>query len=307
MKKLALVVFAVLLIVMTGCTSKKIQIGYVTCNLNDSFQVSVRDAFVKYFSEKSEYEVIVQDAQEDVVKQQDMVKALLSQGVKAITVVPVNTDAMTPIIEEVRQEKIPLIFVNRNPFGENDPPANMYYIGSQEIVAGQFQGEEVARIRGNEPTGVCVLLGILANEATEKRTQGAEEVFAKYPNIQVLDKQTGNWQQDQGLALAENWLTKYGNELNVIIGNNDGMALGAITALKTVGRNDVLVLGIDAIPEALAAVRDGTMTATVLQDAAGQGYNAADYVYKALAGENLAPVYWIPFKLITKENLAEFM
>jgi inositol transport system substrate-binding protein len=307
MKKLALVVFVIFLIMMTGCTSKKIQIGFVTCNLNDSFQVSVKDAFVKYFSDKLEYEVIVQDAQEDVIKQQDMVKALLSQGVKAIAVVPVNTDAMAPIIEEVQQEKIPLIFVNRNPFGENDPPVNMYYIGSQEIVAGQFQGEEVARLRGSEPTGVCILLGILANEATEKRTQGAEEVFARYSNIKVLDKQTGNWQQDQGLAHTENWLTKYDSELNVIIGNNDGMALGAVKALKTVGRDDVLVLGIDAIPEALAAVRDGTMTATVLQDAVGQGHNSADYVYRALAGEKLAPVYWIPFKLITKENLADFM
>jgi inositol transport system substrate-binding protein len=307
MRKLALVILAVILATVSGCKSQKKQIGFVTCNLNDSFQVSVKDAFLKYFEGKSDYEVIVQDAQEDVVRQQDMVNALLSQGVKAITVVPVNTDAMAPIIKKVQDEKIPLVFVNRNPFGNENPPDNMYYIGSQEIVAGQFQGEEVVKLRGNNPTGVCILLGILANESTEKRTQGAEEIFSKYPNIKVLDKQTGNWQQDQGMAHTENWLTKYGSELNVILGNNDGMALGAIKALRTAGRDDVLVLGIDAIPEALAAVRDNTMAATVLQDAVGQGNGAAEYVTKALSSEKLDPVYWIPFRLITKDNLEEFM
>jgi len=290
-----------------GCKAKgKTTVGFVSCNLNDSFQVDVMNAFKNYFADKPEYEIIVQDAQEDVIRQQDMVNTLLSQGVKAMTVVTVNTDATAPIIKSVQDAKIPLVFVNRNPFGESAPLPNTYYIGSQEIIAGEFQGELLGKLL-NGQGNVCILMGILANESTMKRTEGNEKVFReKYPGIKVLAKETGNWQRDQGLTVTENWLTAYGSDVNAILGNNDGMALGAVEALKNAGRTDVIVMGIDAIPDAKVAVKEGSMAATVLQDAAGQGRGAAETVVKVLTGQKPDPIQWIPFVLITKENLAQY-
>jgi inositol transport system substrate-binding protein len=313
MKKTSALFFVFLLIIgiFSGCqksgrVGKVTQIGFVTCNLNDSFQVDVMNAFKDYFADKPEYELIIQDSQEDVVRQQDMVNALLSQGVKAITVVPVNTDGMDPIIASVQAAGIPLVFVNRNPFGESTPPKNMYYIGSQEIVAGQYQGEELGKLL-NGKGNVCILMGIMANEGTIKRTEGNEQIFReKYPDIKVLAKEPGNWQRDQGLTITENWLTAYGNDINAILGNNDGMALGAVEALKNAGRNDVIVMGIDAIPDAKVAVRDGSMAATVLQDAVGQGRGAAETTVKVLNGETPDAFLWIPFVLINKDNLSQF-
>ena len=114
-------------------------IGFAQCNLNDTFQTYVVDAATAKATELG-YTLDVQDAQEDVVKQQDQVNAMIEQGYDAIMVVPVDTSAMGPITDAVTAAGIPLIYVNRNPFGTEQPPAGVYYVGSQEIVAGRTPG-----------------------------------------------------------------------------------------------------------------------------------------------------------------------
>jgi inositol transport system substrate-binding protein len=150
-------------------------------------------------------------------------------------------------------------------------------------------------------------MGKLDNEGAILRTQGNEDTIKeKFPNIRVLAKETGNWQRDQGMSLTENWITTYGNNLNGILGNNDEMALGAIEALKAAGRTDVVVMGVDRIPDAITAVKNGSMAATVLQDAVGQGRGAAEAAYKALQGQSQPSINWVPFVLVDKNNIAQY-
>jgi inositol transport system substrate-binding protein len=312
MKK-ALVVMAVILLI-TGTlfagggqqAGGKTLIGYVCTNFNDTFQGYIMDEFKGYFTDKPDYTLEFQDAQEDVVKQQDQVNNLISKGAKALIVVPVNTSAMAPITKAAQDAKIPLVYVNRNPFGESALPANVFYVGSQEIVAGQLQMEAMGKVL-NGQGGVAILIGKLDNEGAILRTQGNEDTIkAKFPNIKVLAKETGNWQRDQGMSLTENWVTTYGNNLKGILGNNDEMALGAVEALRAAGRTDVVVMGVDAIPDAKTAVGNGSMAATVLQDAAGQGRGAGEAAYKALRGQSQESINWVPFVLIDKTNLAQY-
>jgi inositol transport system substrate-binding protein len=84
------------------------------------------------------------------------------------------------------------------------------------------------------------------------------------------------------------------------------MALGAVEALRAAGRTDVVVMGVDRIPDAITAVQNGTMAATVLQDAAGQGRGAGEAVYKALQGQSQPSINWVPFVLIDKSNIAQY-
>jgi inositol transport system substrate-binding protein len=213
---------------------------------------------------------------------------------------------MEPIIKAAADAKIVLVFVNRNPFGTGSLPANVYYVGSQEIIAGQLQMEAMGKVLGGKGN-VAILIGKLDNEGAVKRTEGNEETIkAKFPNIKVLAKETGNWQRDQGMSLTENWLTAYGKNLNGILANNDEMALGAVEALKAAGRTDVFVMGVDAIPDAKVAVGNGSLAATVLQDAVGQGQGAADVAYKVLKGGKVDAVTWVPFVLVNKDNLAQY-
>ncbi len=286
--------------------SEGFKIGYVCNSFNDTFQTYVMDASEGFYSDKDGFEMVLQDAQEDVIRQQDLVNTFIAQGVDALIVVPVDTSAMDPIVKAAEEAGIPLCFVNRNPYGGKTLPQNVYYVGSKEIIAGQQQMNAMGELLGGKG-GVGILMGKLDNEGALKRTEGNESVIKeKYPDIKILAKETGNWQRDQGMTLTENWLTAYGNELNGILANNDEMALGAIEALKAAGREDVFVMGVDAIPDAKIAVGNGSMAATVLQDAVGQGAGASEVIYKVLTGGSAEPVTMIPFVLITKENLADF-
>ncbi|MBC8587217.1 sugar ABC transporter substrate-binding protein [Paratissierella segnis] len=308
-------VLALLTVVFTGCSKnttstsnggKSFKIGYSCNNFNDTFQTYIVDAAKAYVNDNPELSIDVQDAQEDVIKQQDQINAFIEQGVDALVVVPVDTSAMDPITEAAKKENIPLVYVNRNPFGEDTVPENVYYVGSQEIIAGQLQMEFVGEELGGKGN-VAILVGILSNEGAVKRTEGNESIIEeKYPDIKVLAKESGNWQRDQGLTITENWLTAYGNDLNAILSNNDEMALGALKASRDAGRDDIIIVGVDAIPDALASIEEGGLTATVLQDAVGQGKGALEAAHKALKGESQDSINWVPFKLITTDNLDEY-
>ena len=128
-------------------------------------------------------------------------------------------------------------------------------------------------------------------------------------NIQVLDAQTANWKRDQAMTLTENWLTRFGNTLDAVVCQNDDMAMGALEAIEAKGlKANIIVIGVDAITDANRAVRDGRLDATVFQDAAGQGSGGLDATLELLkTNRQKMPDVWIPFKLVVKENVDQFM
>lgn len=287
---------------------KVYKVGYCINNFNDTFQTYIVDAVKSYIKTNGGVELLTADAQEDVVRQQDSVNSLIAKGVDALIVVPVDTSAMEPITKAAQDAKIPLCYVNRDPYeGKEDTmPDGVYYVGSQEIIAGQMQMKFIGDKLGGKG-GIAILQGLLSNEGAVKRTEGNEQVAKEsYPDMKILSEQSGQWQRDQAMSITENWLTAYGKDLNAIVSNNDEMALGAVRALQTAGRSDVLVIGIDGIPDALAAIKNATMSASVLQDSKGQGEGAITTVLSALKGEKPEHVKWVDFKLITPDNVADF-
>ena len=282
---------------------ERMKIGYVCNNFNDPFQTYVLAAFEDYCRSSGDAEIVLKDALEDVIRQRDIVDTLIMEKVDALVVVPVDTSAMAPIVQAAGDAGIPLCFVNRNPFAGKVLPENVYYVGSREIVAGRQQMEYLGELLDGKG-GIAILMGKLDNEGALKRTEGIDSVIAEqFPEIKVLARESGNWMRDQGRRLTKNWINSYGQELNGILANNDEMALGAIEALDDAGRNDVLVMGIDALPAARNAVRNGVLAGTVLQDATGQGEGAARLIHRILSGERVDPITWIPFVLMKPDNL----
>lgn len=278
-------------------------VGYCINNLNDTFQTYILEAAKGAITEAGG-QIEVNDATEDSIKQQDQVNSFIAKGVKGLIVVPVDTSSMDAITNAARNAGIPICYVNRNPFAgkEDSMPEGVYYVGSQEIVAGQLQGERVGELLQGKG-GVAILVGILGNEGALKRTEGNKEVLAaKYPGITVLAEQTANWQRDQAVTVTENWITTYGRNLNAILANNDEMALGAIKALEAANRKDVFVLGVDATLDGRNAVREGLMAATVFQDANGQGGGAAKVITAKIKGGNPDKITWVPFQLVDKDS-----
>ncbi|MFP3043718.1 substrate-binding domain-containing protein [Treponema primitia] len=316
MKKSLCVFMVVLMVVsglfLAGCQKKeaagpqKISIAFARSESNDTWLSYLHDAFAAEFASKPEYEIIWSDGQNDVTRQQDNVNAAIAQGVKAIVVVPVDTSAAAPMIRAAQEAKIPIIFVNRNPFVGSTPPAGVYYCGSDSVVAGRQQMEYLGEQMGGSGE-IAILMGQLNQEAAQDRTRGVKQIITeKYPNIKVVGEQTGNWMRNEGVNVTENWLTAYPN-LKAIASNNDEMAMGALVAIASTGRTGILVGGTDGNPDAVQAVKDGKMACSVLQNAKGQGAGAADFAIRALKGEKLDPVKWVPYELITPKNVNDYL
>jgi ABC-type sugar transport system substrate-binding protein len=283
-----------------------IKIGYACPNINNTFQTYLVDA-AKAYAEKNNVELIVVDGQQDVIMQQDQVKALIEQGVQALMVTPADTSAMEPVTEAAKAAGIPLVYFNTNPYSDGNMPEGTYYVGSQEVTAGELQMTAAGDKLGGKGN-IAILMGGLTYEASFERTQGVKNIIeSTYPDIKVLAEETAEWQREKAVSVVENWITAYGDTLDAIFANNDEMALGAIMALQSAGITDVLVFGVDATPDGIKAVEEGTLTATVFQDAVGQSEGSMEIAIKAVKGESIAEtVKWIPYVLVTKDNVADF-
>jgi len=282
-------------------------VGYVINNLNDTFQTYILNAAEERAKELG-IEVRVENAEENLIAQQDLVNTLIQNNVDALVVVPVDTSAMGPITDAAQNAGIPLVYVNRNPYAgdEDSMPDGVYYVGSEEIQAGIIQGEYVADQLDGEG-GVAILMGILGNEGAVQRTEGVNSVIDEYDGMEVLAEETAEWQRDQAITIAENWILTYGDNINAILANNDEMALGAVQAIESTGREDIIVMGVDAISDALSAISEGRLDGTAFQDAEGQGGTAISILDGLRNGEEPdSKITFIDFQLVTEENVNEF-
>lgn len=153
------------------------------------------------------------------------------------------------------------------------------------------------------------LVGEYGGASTERRKAGFESVLKDHPNLEIVTELQGHGSGAKAKAIMENLLRKYGKgQLQALVAQNDEMAMGASSAIQAAGRlgEFKVLIGVDGARAALDAVTAGTLTATVFQDAVGQGTQAMVAVRKILAGEPVEPQLVIPFKLVTKENVSSF-
>ncbi len=280
--------------------AKEAMIGASMAVFDDNWLTVLRHNIQKKTDEEHA-KIQIEDAKNDVSQQLQQVQDFVGQGVDAIIVVPVDTDAVNPIIKVVAASGIPLVFVNRQP--QVKLPNKMAYVGSDSEVAGELQMQALAKAM-NYKGNVAILLGELSNESTRERTKGVKAVIAKYPNIKVVEEQTAKWLRNEAVDLVTNWMTT-GKEIDAIASNNDEMAIGALQALGG-NPHHVLVAGVDGTPDALQFIKNGKMVATVFQNAQGQGEGAVETAMKLIKGEKVSSTVIVPFQLITKDNYQQF-
>ncbi len=280
--------------------AKDIQVGVSMALFDDNFLTIVRTAIQKEM-QKDGVKGQIEDAKGDVAQQLQQVQNFIGQGVDAIIVNPVDTNAVKPIMDQAEKAGVPLIFVNRRP--QAPLTDKMAYVGSDSELAGRLQMEALAKALGGKGN-VAILLGDLANEATRDRTKGVEAVAAKYPGIKIVQKQTAKFMRNDAVDVVSNWLTA-GDDIQAIASNNDEMAIGALQALGK-NPNNVLIAGVDGTPDALQMIKNGKMIATVFQDAKGQGEGSVQTAIKLVNGEKVQKNVMIPYQLITKDNFTEF-
>ena len=296
-----------------GSAAAAENIGVSMALFDDNFLTVLRNGMQDYAAGMDDVTLQVEDAQNDVGRQLNQIQNFVASGVDAIIVNPVDTDATIAMSNLAAEAGIPLVYVNRQPVNVDELPEGQAFVASDEVESGTLQTQEICRLlkeagKGDGATAV-VMMGELSNQAARIRTQDIKDVIAtdECSFIDIVEEQTAMWSRTQGTDLMTNWLSA-GIQFDAVISNNDEMAIGAIQALKTSGMamDQVIVGGIDATADALAAMQAGDLDVTVFQNAAGQGQGAVDAALSLSRGEAVDSKVYVPFELVTPQNLAEY-
>jgi len=275
---------------------------------SDTFLTVLRKGIEKSAADANQ-PVQIEIADDDVQKQLSQIQNFIASKVDAIIVNAVDTSATAPMTKMANDAGIPIVYVNRQPIDVDALGPTGAFVASNEVDSGTLEAKEVCRLLGGKGD-ILVMVGDLANQAAVQRTKDIHDVIAtpECAGLKVLDEQTAVWDPVKAQDLMTNWIAA-GHKPAAVIANNDNMAIGAINAMKSAGwdMKDVVVGGIDATQEALAYMKAGDLDVTVFQDAFGQGSGAVDAAIKLAKGEKIEAKVWIPFQLVTPENMDKFV
>lgn len=276
-------------------------IGVSLLNLSSEFIVMI-DRAMRERAEELGVRLIVNDAQRNAERQIQQAESFIAQKVDAIVLNPCEVEASSPAVERAVAAGIPIVNVNSET--KAVPTA---FVGSRDEESGRLAMEYIAQRLGGAG-GVVMMQGYMGQAAQIRREAGAREVLAKHPKLRLLAEQTAEWDRAKAMALMENWLQSHGGKMQAVFAQNDEMAVGALLAIERANLQDkIIVVGVDAIADALQAVQAGRLDATVFQDASSQGRTAIETAVSILRGEPYDKEVFIPFQLITRDNVDEFM
>jgi ABC-type sugar transport system substrate-binding protein len=245
------------------------------------------------------------DGQNSAPKQTADVEAAVVQGVDGIVISPIDVNAMAPAIKTAIDNGVPVVTIDRRVEGV---PEILAHVGADNVKGGEAQGQWIL---ANFPDGATIvnLQGQPGSSPAIDRNQGLHNVIDQHKDeYKLVAEQTALFQRDQGLAVTESILAGLAEPPDVIVAANDDMALGALEAVKNRNLADkIKVIGFDALPEALASVRDGGLAGSVEQFPGGQSRKAMQVMVEFLKG-GMRPesslVLLTPV-MITKDNLDE--
>jgi methyl-galactoside transport system substrate-binding protein len=257
------------------------------------------------------YDVNVQDAKNDMAEQTNQVDSFLAQGVDVLIINLVQSSSEATITEKAKAANVPVVYINREPMEENAMNYDYAcYVGADARQSGTYQGEIIAGLPnkgdadGDGTLRYVMIMGDPENVDAQYRTEYSIKALTDAGiAVEELFKQRGDWDQNKGQELAANALAQFGASIDVIFCNNDGMALGAAQAITGAGRTvnqDIYLVGVDALDEVVAMVKDGTMTGTVLNDHIGQSHTAVDAAIKYLGNETNDKRIMVDYQKITE-------
>jgi inositol transport system substrate-binding protein len=280
--------------------ARKLKIGVTHYGLKNEFTILLSKA-QKETASRLEVDLDIFDGNYDVKTQYKNFTYMISHKYDAIIFTPVDVDAMADAVDMAVKHGIPVIGVNTQ-VNSNKLTS---YIGSNDVSAGEMEMTCLAQRMGGRGN-IVILEGPNCQSAQVQRRQGIHNVLKRYPHIKVLSEKIANWSRAEGFTLTENWLKAFPDKINGVCGQNDEMALGAIKALKKRGLK-IPVVGVDGIYDGLMAVKEGYLAATCFQDAKAQGALSVEIAVKYLKGVKVEKYYWIPFELVTVNNVDQYI
>lgn len=311
LKKLAgLIVASVLVFSMAGCGAVSVDgestktetegaadaaestgngsVGLAVSTLNNPFFVTLSEG-AQAEAEKQGVDLIVVDAGDDAAKQTNDIDDLISKNISVLIVNPVDSDAVAPAVKDAIAAGIKVVSVDRVVNGVDVDCA----IASDNVAGAQAATEYLVSLVG-EGAKVAEIEGTPGASATIDRGEGFHLVADE--KLDVVSKQTANFNRSEGMTVMENML-QANPDIQGIFAHNDEMALGAVEAIAG---KDIVVIGFDATDDAIAAVAEGKMAATVAQKPDLMGATAVDTAVKLINGETVEKEVPVEVELVTE-------
>lgn len=285
-------------------TTEGMTFGYLICNERTAFMLDLIQGTQDKCDELG-IKLIVNDSDMDPAKQISQAESMISQQVDAIIVTAADAEACVPIIEKCNAANIPVVGVCNTFSGDLQPDG---FVGSNDNQSAELAVSALCDALGGKGK-IGMISGVAGQSSEVIRGEATKRLLSeKYPDVELVVEDTGSWTRDGAMTLTENWIQKYGEEgLDAIFCQNDEMAIGTCNALDNAGLSGkILVSGIDLIPESKEYLESGKMYADVFQDGYGQGFKAVEVAYGLANGEDVGGETWIPFELVTKENMADY-
>ncbi|SFB12218.1 ribose transport system substrate-binding protein [Lentibacillus halodurans] len=277
-----------------GGTDDSVKVGLSVSTLNNPFFVTLRDG-AEAAAEEAGYDIVVTDAQDDASSQLSDIEDLLQQDIDVLLVNPVDSEAIVTAIESANAQDVPVITVDRSAEGGEV----VTHIASDNVSGGEMAGEFIAEQLG-ESGNMIELQGVPGASATNERGEGFHNVVDEMDGLEVTAQQSANFNRSEGLNVMEN-IIQSTDEIDAVFAHNDEMALGAVEALESNGMlDDVLVVGFDATDDAVAAVEEGKMDATIAQQPELIGENAIDAVDSVVSEESVDEFIPVELELVTE-------
>lgn len=315
----------------TGNTPEKknaIRIGVSLYRADDTFISNIRaelEKRAKAYEQETGIKVTldIQDAKGNQYTQNKQVERFVSLGCDALCINPVDRTTSSGIIDPAMAADIPVVFFNRQPVEEDmDRWDKLYYVGADAKESAVLEAEIVAEQYEKDPAFLDQNGdGVISYVLLEGESNHQDSLIRTEWSVQTLkdrdvpiEKVTGgiaNWERSQASAMMEQWLSSYPDKIELVISNNDDMALGAIDAMERAGANRIRVVGIDGTTPGLDAVKSGKMLGTVSSDKSGY----ADAIFTIAASTGLGePIpekislngekyYWTRQNHVTKDNI----
>ena len=265
----------------------------VVSTLNNPFFVTLKDGAEAKAKELG-YQMVVLDSQNDPAKELANVEDLTVRKVSAILVNPTDSAAVGNAIMLANKAGIPVLTLDR---GANVGEVKAH-IASDNIAGGKMAGDFIASKLGKN-IDVIQLEGIAGTSAARERGEGFQQAVAAH-KFNVLASQPADFDRTKGLNVMQNLLTAH-PDVQAVFAQNDEMALGALRALQTAGKSDVMVVGFDGTPDGEKAVNDGKLAATIAQLPEQIGATGVETADKVLKGEKVQAKYPVDLKLVIKQ------
>ncbi len=293
MKKVLMLVLLAIFALSVPAVAADQTVGMVISTLNNPFFVTLKEGAEAMAAQKG-VKLIVLDAQDDSARMTSAMEDLIQKKVNLICVNPTDANAVVPSILKANQAGIPVVTIDRGAAGGEI----VCHIASDNVAGGRMAGEFLAAALDGEGK-VVELVGIPGTSAARDRGKGFQEAMDAAEGVTVIASQTADFNRDKGLKVFENILQAQ-PEIDGVFAHNDEMILGAIAAAEASGREGIVFVGFDAIDDAVAAVEDGRLEATVAQQPRVMGELAVEKAVAFLNGEELPRFIPVPLQMVTR-------